>query len=418
MSHHKNTILALLEQTVRIMVNFFVSIWLVRYLGPSDYGSYSYIITIVTIFFVLSKFGLNDQLIKRLCESQNEQERVSLMTTVVIFKLSISVIAFILLVVLAITVLGHGDITLYICVASIALLFHGFDIIECKYQAELKIKPIVLAKNIQLFVGSLLKVLCIIYQLDLVFFIYIFVFEFLLISIFFLIVYLVLDKNRISLQFDKKEITSFLRLTWPLAIANIAIICYVKVDQIMIYHIIGDEALGIYSSVVKISEAWYFAPTIIATMYFSKILQAKNKSLEAYQHSLKNLLRLQISISLLVAIVVTFVADFVITTAYGEAFKEGAFVLQVHIWAGIFISINRVSVKWHVAENYQKHYMFKGLFGLILNYILNLFFIPLWGISGAAVATLISLLCVELIYYCVFAYSRSFFSLIISSLRM
>lgn len=413
---HKNTVLALIEQLVRIIVNFIVSIWLVRYMGAEEYGIYSYAITVVTIFLILSKFGINDLLIKRLCESKKE-EKILLLNSIIAFKIFISFLSFLIFSIFLLAVFDSEDVKLYLLIASLALLFQGFDLIECKYQADIKIKPIVYSKNLQLIFSSVFKVFGIYLELDISYFVCIFSFEFLLISIFYLTVYVLIDKNNFSWKYDFLEVKSFFYNVWPLAIANIAIISFVRVDQIMIFHLLGAESLGLYSAVVKLSEAWYFVPTIIATMYFSKVLEAKDVSIDEYETYIKRLLKIQILISLVVGVGVSFLSDFIIVSAYGVEFTEAILVLQLHIWAGIFISINRVSVKWHVSEGYEKKYMKKSVIGLITNIILNLFLIPLFGISGAAIATLISLFVVEIVYYKFSNYGKPFYSLIFSSFR-
>ena len=62
----------------------------------------------------------------------------------------------------------------------------------------------------------------------------------------------------------------------------------------------------------------------------------------------------------------------------------------MYIWAGVFVSLGVVSSKWLITENLERYSLYITLFGAILNIVFNLYLIPIYGIRGAAIATLIS----------------------------
>jgi O-antigen/teichoic acid export membrane protein len=65
-------------------------------------------------------------------------------------------------------------------------------------------------------------------------------------------------------------------------LSGIAIMIYMKIDQIMLGQMVGDEAVGIYSAAVRISEVWYFVPIAIVASVFPAILEAKKRSETQY----------------------------------------------------------------------------------------------------------------------------------------
>lgn len=75
---------------------------------------------------------------------------------------------------------------------------------------------------------------------------------------------------------------------------------------------------------------------------------------------------------------------------YGVEFNEAADVLRIYIWSGLFVSIGVVSSKWLVAKNLEIYSFYSTAIGAILNVIFNLWLIPIYGILGATLATLIS----------------------------
>jgi O-antigen/teichoic acid export membrane protein len=83
---------------------------------------------------------------------------------------------------------------------------------------------------------------------------------------------------------------------------------------------------------------------------------------------------------------------------YGEAFLPAAGVLSIHIWAGVFVGLGVACGRWFLCENYIKKNFYRTLFGMVINVVLNLILIPLYGIYGAAVATLLGQMAANLIY--------------------
>ena len=64
---------------------------------------------------------------------------------------------------------------------------------------------------------------------------------------------------------------------------------------------------------------------------------------------------------------------------------------MIQIWSVIFVFLGVASSKWFIAEGLQKYSFYRTLAGAVLNVILNFILIPLYGIYGAAIATLVSL---------------------------
>ena len=65
-----------------------------------------------------------------------------------------------------------------------------------------------------------------------------------------------------------KRAQILLKDSWALLLSSIAVVVYMKIDQIMLGQMVGDEAVGIYSAAVRVSEVWYFIPTTIVASVF------------------------------------------------------------------------------------------------------------------------------------------------------
>jgi O-antigen/teichoic acid export membrane protein len=161
-----------------------------------------------------------------------------------------------------------------------------------------------------------------------------------------------------------------------------------KIDQLMIGRILGSEALGVYNTVVPLSEAWYFIPMSIVSSVFPAIINAKAEDQQRYQKRLQNLYDLMVAISLVIALIMTFASGLIYQIILKPEYSSGAPVLAVHVWAGIFVFLGVASSQYLINEGLTQLSLLRTAVGAIVNILLNLILLPRFGIIGAAWATL------------------------------
>ena len=147
----------------------------------------------------------------------------------------------------------------------------------------------VYAKNTAFLLVSISTILFILIKADIIAFAFIILAEFIIGAIGMVIVYELtgnfIKDWRISVEFAK----GLFRDGWPLILSGLAVMIYTRIVQVMIRDMIGDKEVGIYSAAVKISEAWYFIPTIITMSVFPSIIDAKKISKNMYNERLQKL---------------------------------------------------------------------------------------------------------------------------------
>ncbi|MFA7365051.1 MAG: polysaccharide biosynthesis C-terminal domain-containing protein [Patescibacteria group bacterium] len=99
--------------------------------------------------------------------------------------------------------------------------------------------------------------------------------------------------------------------------------------------------------------------------------------------------------AVLISIVVTLLAEPLILRLFGEQYIAAIPVLAIYVWSTVGVFVGVVVGKYLLAEDYIKTYFFITLFGAILNIALNIILIPRMGISGAAIATVVSYIMVS-----------------------
>src|SRR5690606_24499132 len=194
-------------------------------------------------------------------------------------------------------------------------------------------------------------------------------------------------------QFDGGMARELLRHSWPLAFSAFFVSLYMKIDQLMIDAYLGKTALGIYTPVVNLSEAWYFLPMAIVTSVFPAIMNARRDDPDRYQKRLRHLYELMVVMGLVVAVVMTIAAPWIYQWFYKPEFHCGAEILTIHIWAGIFISLNLANGQYLIAEGFTKLLFARALIGALINIGLNTLWIPSFGMAGAAYSTVVAYGC-------------------------
>ena len=194
-------------------------------------------------------------------------------------------------------------------------------------------------------------------------------------------------------KFDKNIAKNLLRDSWPLIFASGFGLVYGKIDQVFIKNMLGAYLVGIYSVGVILSEVWYFIPNIIVSSVFPAVINAKKISEEMYHSRLKKLFFLLLGLAIAVSLSMTIFAPFLIKLIYGSAFMSGSIILQIYVWASVGTFLAALADTYLITENYRDVLIFRTFATMVLNIILNILWIPRYGIVGSAFATLISYSC-------------------------
>jgi O-antigen/teichoic acid export membrane protein len=379
-----------LERVLRNLLALFVVAWVARYLGPEQFGLMNYALSFVALFSALSIMGLNGITVRNIVSNPENKEEYLGTTLLLKFFGSLSMLI-ISVIGIALIEPDNTSVQLFVLIVALGYIFKSFDTIDLWFQSQVQSKYSVFSRSIAFVIISILKIGLVITQAPLVAFVLMYALDNLLAAL--LLIYLYHKKVTFSFfewQVKYDVMKSLLKDSWPLILSGIAVMLYMKIDQVMIGNMLGDSQLGIYSAAVKLSEAWYFIPMIVSGSVFPAILNTRKKSRELYLERLQMLYDSFTLFSIIVAFITTFIAPFVVHIIYGVEYIEAAAVLSIHIWAGVFVFLGVASSKYLVAENLTKISFYRTSIGAITNLILNFLLIPEYGILGAAIATLIS----------------------------
>lgn len=166
-----------------------------------------------------------------------------------------------------------------------------------------------------------------------------------------------------------------------------------RVDLLMVKYILGAKDAGFYSIAVTMADLVYVVPIVIGTILFPKLSAMKNGQ---WQYTYKVTIMVGL-IMLIVVITAIISAKPAIIFLFG---KEFLLAIRPFVWLmpGIyFISIQSILVKYLAVKNYPVIIIYTWTISLILNILLNLYFIRTYGIVGASIASTITYILITII---------------------
>jgi O-antigen/teichoic acid export membrane protein len=380
----KNTGMLMFGKVGSMVIKMLVTIQVANYLQPENFGILNGAIIYVTLFAAVASLGLDQFVVKELHTYPKERDRI--LGTAFRMKFIAGLIC-VPVIYLSWFFFGLDDTPyIYVLILSFIGIFQSFNIIDSYFQAEVKSKYIMQVQIAATLFSALIKVVLICTESPLKLFVYASIADFIWIAIGYFLVYNRKGRRLLSWKFDYKLSKKLFSLSWPLIISGIMVSLYMNIDQLMLHEMISPAAQGTYTTAVNFSAALYFIPSVIVSSLFPAILNARRDDPERYQKRLQNLYDLMVWFSMSFAVVVTFAAPLIYKLM--PEYSEAAPILAVHVWSGVFVFLGTANGQYMIAEDFSKLTFFRTGIGAVINIILNLWFIPLMGIMGAAIATL------------------------------
>lgn len=370
-----------------------------NYLGNSQNGILNYPLVLVAFFMAACALGMDSFVTRQLLQEPHKQHTI--LGTAFRLRLIAGIVA-LPLIYLIYYLIGHyaGQAPAtpfnYVIIVSFVCLFQSVNIIDSYFQSAVQGKYIMYVQVGANLLSAMAKLLLIVCQASLTWFVWMLLVDSVLLALGYLYMYHRRGHRIFDWRFDGAMAKHLLSYAWPLAFSAVFITLYMKIDQLMLEAYMGEAILGVYSTVVSLSEGWYFIPMAIVTALFPAVMNARRDDPARYKRRLQHLYELMAVISICIALVITFVSPVLYGLLYTSEYEAGAPVLTVHVWAGVFVFLNVASGQYLLAEGYTFLSLIRALLGALVNIGLNILWIPKYGMIGAAYATLLAYACTAL----------------------
>lgn len=190
----------------------------------------------------------------------------------------------------------------------------------------------------------------------------------------------------------------------PLMVNNLLASVFFRVDGVLLRAVWGDRMLGWYGAAYKVVDGLNIIPSSFVLALFPIFSRASEADAgRPHADRLRNVVRPELYRSMLlslrvlhiaafpIAVGVTFLAVPIVELFAGDAFlPHGAIALQILIWFIPFGFTNGLLQYILIAVNQQRFITFAFVGAAAFNIGANLLVLPQWGYVGAAVVTVLS----------------------------
>lgn len=356
-----------------------------RILGPSLQGSFSLAMNFILIFSFIPDFGLTAILIRELAKLSSERKKIlanALLTVVLLIIISIIII----------NLSKHIFIKNYLAINLIILLsvFLIFDTLReflyAIFRAEEKMEFQAfshLLTNLTLFILGLifLKLNPDPFYLGL---------AYVLASFIGLVFTIFLLRKEIFFNYfkftDFQFILTLLNKSWPIGLANFLFLVLTYLDSLIIGWFHPARDVGLYNSVVKLIEFLYFFPAALAMSIFP-VVSKKEKDLD---QTIRFGFKYSFLVSLPMFIGVFILAKEIIGFLFGVNYLEAYRGLQFIIFSLPLNFLLLILVDVLIALDRRKELLIYDFMVIIINFFLNLLFVPKFNYLAASLITSLS----------------------------
>lgn len=368
----------------------FVGILVARYLGPENYGIMNYVISYVALFSVFATFGLDNIEIREL--SRQNDKKDTILGTCFSIRILFAVLAY-LGIVFSLSIYKTDRFTSLMILAYGLTLFTGTgNILRNYFTSIVQNKYIVKSEIFRTFIGAGIKILLLWLKAPLEYFIYAQLFDTVLVASGYYISYKSIVGSVRLWRFDKTIVGFILKESFPLVLSGAAVIIYQRIDQVMIGNMLNKTEVGYFATAGKFVDLIVFLPTVLVQTVTPMLIRAKENHPETYEAKKKTFVSITTWTAIIMSLVVSMLAYWLITYTYGVKYAPAIPVLQIMAFKAVGMALSSSGGQIIIMERMQKWAFIRNIIGCFICIILNYLLIPRFGVIGSAAVTIVTVL--------------------------
>ena len=379
-----NTGVQIIGKAVSVLVSLITTGILTRRLGTAIYGQYILIISLSIFFDALADFGTSIIGVREAAKKNSESERVKVWSNVAILRLIMAMISLGLGLILIYswpdlkevrveTVLAWSMMIFTSLAGSLGIVWQTRVKMESKVMVEVMF-PTVFLLILWWWGGEI--------SLTWVFGTY------LIARIITLLWGWWIGKGTIKFKlFDRKLIRELLKMSWPMGVYLIVFSTYDRaIDSLMIRSFLGTNEVAWYGLAYKIYGVLVQPAYFLVSGIFPYLSKENMKAKRIFWIVMAILFVLGITAMLGVWIF----APVMVYLLAGSEFAASVGVLRILGVALVLAYINHLVGFSLISKEGQREMLGLGLIILLFNFVGNMLAIPYWGITGAAIITVLT----------------------------
>lgn len=372
---------------VNKLLAFLVGILTARYLGPSNYGLINYAAAYISFFASICTLGINSIIVKNFVDHPDEEGK-TIGTTLLLRAVSSLLSALMIVGIVGIVDRDEPLTVVVVALCSVGLIFQIFDTLNYWFQARLQSKYSALASFASYAAVSVYKIVLLALGKSVEWFALASALDYTVLAVVLAVAYFKNGGQRFTASWAKAK--ELLSSSTSFIISGLMVSIYACTDKLMLKQMLGEASVGYYSLASAISVSWAFVLSAIIDSLYPEIVQSFNTNRIYYERKNRQLYAIVFYTSLFMSAAICLLARPFIEILYGASYLPAVQPLRIVVWYTAFSYLGVARNAWMVCENRQKYLKYLYMGAAAINVVLNLLFIPPWGVSGAAAASLLT----------------------------
>lgn len=203
-----------------------------------------------------------------------------------------------------------------------------------------------------------------------------------------LMFWVALPQMQVVWRLDWRVVRDLWRESWEVGAVLLIWLITLRIDQLLLYWLRSASDLGQYAVAVKITEALSLISESTMVTVFPLLASTERSAPQRFHRIYQVTVRYLVALVLPMALLVTLEREVLIRVLFGAAYVAGADALAVLAWGMFFSYTAAVYVSLMIVRSQQRLLAVISALSLVANVALNVVWIPRWGATGAAAATL------------------------------
>lgn len=393
---------------------FLTQIILARQLGPSDFGIFAAALAMITLLAPLAGFGIAGYWLKVFGQEGWHATRWLLGS----FRFTILSTLIVILLLVGWAMLGPHDVLTTTVLLVLTFYILGQLVVELvsgKLQLEERYLNLALWQFLPHFL-RLLLVAVFAYATTLILNVHMVAYAYAVVALVIFIVGSVLllrmYQGKLSLKGhgaaegpekqNKQDSPGIFQVavhSWPFGLAGIFYLIYFQSDIILLKYLSGAETAGIYNAAFLVMAAIYLLPSVIYQKFMlPKLHRWAHHDRERFYHTYRVGNVFMLGLGVVAMLGLWGVVPWAIPMLFGVEYQGAILLLMIlSLAAPIRFLATSVGATLVTQDHMKRKVKYMGTVA-VLNIILNLSLIPIFGGVGAAIATVMSELALLIIY--------------------
>lgn len=378
-----NQIFAILSKGAEGGKIIFLNILIARYLGAEELGIYAYIVGLISLIAVIAEFRIQNVLVKELVII-DEVKKGTLLGSALLTSTIFALLGVLIVIIYSLGIESNTQIMTGLLIASTMYIAKIPRIFRALFISLEKNKLIMMAEFISTVLILSMSVCVIFFSKSILYLLFVKVLDFIIIAsvlIFFFI------KLNIKLSVEIDKVKMLITKSAPLVISAAAMVIFQRIDIIMIKNYLGNEMAGFYSASTNYMMVFSLLPMVLSESLAPKLFSRINKG------NSQKIKEKYVSVIVFVGGVMSFLmylsSHIAIPALYGLGFEESISSALILSICPLFISLGCSVGQIIVYDNKQNKAFVKSIIACLVNIVLNFTLIPIFGINGAAFATVV-----------------------------